>query len=95
MENLGEIIIVVKANVGRNFGDLHRCGANHLLRHGDAFAADIIGDGGIEACVEDLIEFGTRDREMRAQMLNGQIPRNVVVDVFFNLLRRVEYSSML
>lgn len=94
VENLGEIVVVVKADVGRDLGDLHCRGADHLLGHGDTLAADIVGDGGIEARVEDLIELSARDGKMRAQVLDGQIPGDVVVDVFFDLLRRVEVAHL-
>ena len=44
--------------------------------------------------MEDLIELGARDGKMRAQVLDGQIPGDVVVDVFFDLLRRVEIAHL-
>ena len=94
MKNLGKVVVVEKTDVGRDLRDLHRGGADQLLGHGDALAADVVSDGGIEVRVEQLIQLRAGDGKVRAQVLDGQIPGDVVVDVFFDLLRRVETADL-
>ena len=94
MKNLGKVVVVEKTDVGRDLRDLHRGGADQLLGHGDALAADVVSDGGIEVRVEQLIQLRAGDGKVRAQVLDGQVPGDVVVDVFFDLLRRVETADL-
>ena len=75
MKNLGKVVVVEKTDVGRDLRDLHRGGADQLLGHGDALAADVVSDGGIEVRVEQLIQLRAGDGKVRAQVLDGQVPQ--------------------
>lgn len=44
--------------------------------------------------MEQLIQLRAGDGKVRAQVLDGQVPGDVVVDVFFDLLRRVETADL-